>query len=459
MIREYVYQTCLGNSFNPLTFGSDGLECLFRQYDSLCFQDDFSRRAKRQLGFTVSPRRVGLLGNFRVNRATLFVEVAPVAIAAEFRRNPLKFKLLGGKPCATEGYALLVVLEHILIHLLDEVFASRDRLGTLMEFPRLAHHHFFHPLPPNSHETKCTWYSDQCIIAAPLNAPTNFYRLQNNSCYLDTILMIILGGSATAWREAIFTADVNSTDYSQFLSAFPSGESIERVRSVAYQLQACFFDDYSAIFSHSKLGSLDSLPIRECFASVLPEMKIGGVWGPFSASVVYDLLADFFPALKTQCPVRIILDGTLDSFKTRPLNLLQMWDYLDPLTDTEGSYEEILWDEIKSPMLVFQNGNLPPIREFDSLQPETVVIDNQRTTVHKRRAFSETILEGRYRLGGVVSLVGGGHYIGYILVGEKWHYYNDSGPEFQALDALPREGVWQETGGAKPDLLFYFLVS
>ena len=450
MFRKYIYQRCLRNSFNPQTFASEDLECLFRHYDSLCFRDDFARRSQRRLCFASSPRRVGPLGKYRISRSDLWVEVAPVAIASEFSRTPQKFKLLAGEPCETEGYGLLFILEHIFIHLLVEVFASRDNRGEIFSFSHLATHHFSHPTPPPNQ-------AEECILSPPSAVPTNFYQLQQNSCYLDTLLMIILGGDATAWREAIFTADVNVADYTHFLSAFPTATSVDRIRSVAYQLQTSLFDDYSSIFSNPKSGPLDSSSIRSCFSSILPDMKIGGFWAPFSASIVYDLLADFFPSLKTQCPVRIVKNGKFDSFKQRPLNLLQMWDYLDPLTNTEGSYEEILWTEIKSPMLVFQNGSLPPIREFDSLQAEEVAIDNVHTTVCKRRTFSETILNGQYRLGGVVTLIGGGHYIGYILVGEKWHYYNDSGPIFQPLAALPREGVWQETGEAKPDLLFYFL--
>jgi len=384
------------------------------------------------------------------------IEVAPRVISSEFLRNPLKFKLLAGDPCETDGYALLFILEHILIHLLVEVFASHDTEGEIFEFSRLATYHFLHPSPPYANK-ECTWYSNQCILIS-LRLPTNFYQLLQNSCYLDTILMIILGGDASSWRETIFTEDVNHTDYVHFLSAFPKAASIERVRSVAYQLQTSLFDDYSAIFSNSTIGSLTSTSIRECFASILPDMKLGGAWAPFESSIIYDLLADFFPGLKTQCPVRIVKDGAPSSFQKRPRNLLQMWDYMDPLTDTEGSYEEILWDEIDSPMLVFQNGCLPPIREFDSLRPEDVVTDNTRKIVHKRRAFGETILQGRYRLSGVVTLVGGGHYIGYIRAAGTWYYYNDSGPEFRELPSLPRIGVWQESHGAKPDLLFYFLV-
>jgi len=457
MIREYVYQACLGNSFNLCTFGSADLERIFYQYDALCFRYDFGRRSNRRIKFMCSSRQGGALGDFQVGRADIVIDVAPRAISAEFLRNPLKFKLLGGDPCGTEGYALLVIVEHILIHLLVEMFASHNSKGEIVEFFRLAQHHFSHPVPPPG-RGKCTWRSNQCILV-PIQLPTTFYQLQQNSCYLDTILMIILGGGAPAWRETIFIEDVNHTDYGQVLSAFPAAASTARVRAVAYQLQTSLFDDYSVIFSHDSTGSLTSSSIRECFASMLPGMKLGEGWAPFSASAIYDLLADFFPGLKTQCPVRIVKGGATTSVQTRPRNLLQMWDYMDPLTDTEGSYEEILWDEIESPMLVFQNGSHPPIREFDRLQPEIVVADNTRKTVYKQRVFGETILGGRYRLSGVVTLVGGAHYIGYIRIAGDWYYYNDTGPVFRVLKDLPREGVWKESGGAKPDLLFYFLDS
>jgi len=57
----------------------------------------------------------------------------------------------------------------------------------------------------------------------------------------------------------------------------------------------------------------------------------------------------------------------------------------------------------------------------------------------------------------VATLVGGGHYIGYIRIAGTWYYYNDSGPVFRALKALPREGVWKESRGGEtgPAVLFF----
>ena len=338
MIRKYVYHTALGSSFNPRTFGSAGLERLFRQYDSLCFNGDFGRRSNREIRFSSSPRQVGALGDFQVGRFDIVVEVAPRAISAEFLRNPLKFRLRGGDPCDTEAYAVLFILEHILIHLLVEVFASHDNGNEICEFYRLAAYHFSHPDPaPSASGTGCAWHANPCILD-PLQLPTNFYQLNQNSCYLDTILMIMLGGGAPVWRETVFIEDVNRVDYGKFLSAFPAAASAARVRATAFQLQTSLFADYSAIFSDASAGSLTAAPIRDCFASVLPDMKPGGAWAPFSASEIYDLLVDFFPGLKIQCPVRIVKDRVTTSFQTRSRNLLQMWDYMDPLTDTEGSY-------------------------------------------------------------------------------------------------------------------------
>ena len=169
MFRKYIYQRCLRNSFNPQTFASEDLECLFRHYDSLCFRDDFARRSQRRLCFASSPRRIGPLGKFRISRSELWVEVAPVVIASEFSRNPQKFKLLAGEPCETEGYGLLFILEHIFIHLLVEVFASRDNRGEIFSFSHLATHHFSHP-PPHSNQP-LRGSASRCILSPPLHAP------------------------------------------------------------------------------------------------------------------------------------------------------------------------------------------------------------------------------------------------------------------------------------------------
>ncbi len=87
MIRKYVYRACLGNSFNPCSFGSADLERIFYQYDALCFRHDFGRRSNRQIKFVCSSRQGDALGDFQVGRADIVIDVDPRAVSAEFLRN------------------------------------------------------------------------------------------------------------------------------------------------------------------------------------------------------------------------------------------------------------------------------------------------------------------------------------------------------------------------------------
>ena len=158
---------------------------------------------------------------------------------------------------------------------------------------------------------------------------------------------------------------------------------------------------------------------------------------------------DIFSLQITGVPVLIHLPKKRPFQEIKEFPLFQFWDYLGS-NSSEG--EEILWDSIKSPILVFQNGGLPPITDFGSIGSEGTYL--------KVRSFGETIIHKKYNLFGVIMLHGtrpgkngGSHYTAYIKTkGGQWYSYDDIGPVFKRC-TTPK--VFNESGGSKPEMYFY----
>lgn len=454
----------LGESLSNEHVNPSIIEAAIRRYDEVCFQHRIAKKINTQGRFfriVCSSRQTLPLAAWAENGIGIYIEVAPNAIASTFRTITQRYKDLAGAPCDEWGYAFLFILEHLWIHIVLRLFSLK-----IESFGKLASSLFGHAA--NATHLGCTPGQETCFLIHPYIASSKrlaplellsirsldvpAYRLVDNSCYIDSLLMIFLTSDEKYWRETILSTEVESTDYTRVAKAFPAIGSAAGVTAVAAVVQRHIEDDFRSLHAH-----LDSTRIRIELAKLLPEMRSAtGWWEPFSASVIYDAIADLFPALATACPTRIVKDGYLGRLCYPSRNLLQMWDYLDPLTNTEGSYEEILWNELSAPVLVFQNGGSPNICCFDSVDPESVsTADGETRLVTKARTFGETILGQRYRLVGVVTLIGDSHYIAYIRWHEAWYRYDDTGPSLTPLSHLPAEGVWRDSGSSKPALFFY----
>lgn len=432
-------------------------------YDSLCFQNDLQRslaQSQRSRRYAFDRRETGTLGACTLGTKDLLLEIAPAVVAARFSQTPARFQRLAGYPCENARQCILFVVEHALAHVVVELYDSYSPSGKLLGFSELAALHFGHrPFP-----LKCSLGSSECLLNEKENdcyllskPPTVFFKLRENSCYIDAVLTVILNAQDPCWRSAIFKCDLAAADYESVAKAVAL--TSDQVLSVATRVLAHLRYAFQLMRGAPGAGRggahLDSSPVRSALLEMLPDLKShDGSWLSFSTSALYDALADLFPRLQAHCPVALVDQHRTVRRRLRRFNLLQMWDFLDPLTQTEGTYENILWEQLEEPALVFQNGGLPAIKAFDSLEAELVVTDRETVLVSKARTFGETILGGRYRLMGVVTLVNDTHYVACVRTSAGWCYYDDSGPVFVLLNRLP-DGTFHQTSARRPELFFY----
>jgi hypothetical protein len=327
------------------------------------------------------------------------------------------------------------------------------------------------------------------------------YRNVANSCYLDSLLVVLL--EIPFYRNAIFSSDPKHHPYTEAEvgAVCPARKiSIDQFRKLATELKDALVADYEAMRSYPTPSSKSLVCVapRKLLERCLPAMKGGVV---FQVNLVYGALAGVFPEMSMKFPYRVHTaiegvssedaeetpsedveetasassEGAEASFsvsetKYMRLEYLNAWDYFDPLTDVESPYPELLFDKYDGPNLVFFNSGTPRIKIFNSVGKESgfnLIAGDRTTGVHrysvtKARAFGETIINGRYRLVGVITLEGlapnregGTHYTGYFRRESGWYHYNDVGPTITPLERLPEAGVWKETAGKQPSMYFY----
>ncbi len=288
---------------------------------------------------------------------------------------------------------------------------------------------------------------------SPISGKFGMMINRENSCYLDSLITVLFLGESPFYRKNIFDVNPSKISYPRPICRGDSRIDNERkTRVFASKIQERLREDYSRIVYHKEVFHCSGLRklLRRCF----PDMKAGGIWEVYNASAVYSTITDIFPNLKIKkVPTIIHLPNKKPFREIKQQTMFQFWDYLGS-NKSEG--EEILWSKLKAPVLVFQNGGLPPVIDFGSTGPESV----GKRVFTKVRAFGKTIIDDTYGLFGVVMLHGtqpgrdgGSHYTAYVKTkGGQWYYYNDVGPVFK-----PKAigNVFREARGSKPEMYFY----
>lgn len=434
-------------------FSTEELTMATGNYDNWCFEGGIAQalqsRQCRLVAFCAS-REDGPAGILLLQSPLVTLEISPAVVKRVYFSSQEWFLSEAGPPCENPLDALLFFVEHALVHLAIVLNLSRGH-----SFDRAANATFGH------RGRCCVLGAKSCVLSlcySPQKTCTSLslFRLDRNSCYLDSLLMVILAMQNSAWREAIVASHPNTEDYSAFVRMLGGSHSQASIRTAAKHFQNLTAEGFNDIHSAS-LTCLNCDAFREVLWPFLPEMKSEGRWVPFSTSSVYDCLAELFPKLQAECLVQTVRYGSEESPRKKRRNLLQMFDFVDSFEDTEKcSYEKILWNELSSPLLVFQNGGLPPIKDFTSLHPEEIETTKGKSLVRKQRIFSEILLD-RYQLCGVVTLQSNAHYVAFFKSHTGWFFFDDQGPSLVQLTALPNEGVFKEERGLHPELLFYAL--
>lgn len=436
----------IGGEYYRRLSGKD-LRFIFELYDELIFGSQISQQIRKknsQIKFKASVRCLGIVslcGTLNANPLIYYVDIAP---------NILK------KGCPVS--LILKIIANQMIHLILLCWNLAQDHPTYFSEGLLHKKLLLKYFGPNFILEKGMVQMDlekPIKYLAPFIDFSGLFVYRENSCYLDSLLTLLLLSEPDFYRRGMLDVDMDHIQYKnlKLLSKSPQLPSQKEIKIKVNDLQNSLLSVYFNLIERKETQTSNS--VRNQLLEFYPDLKTRSGWDIYNTSAIYDLLTEIFPELKINpIPTWIKAPGKEIRRVSRKLTMFQFWDFFGETN--EG--EEIDWEEINTPILVFQNGGIP-LLHYNSLEPE--IIDGR--VYYKQHCFGETILNDRYKLFGVVTLhgtligqEGGVHYTSYIcLKGGQWCHYNDIGPSLMYFKSFPEE-VFHEVNGHKPELYFYY---
>lgn len=450
--RSLVHSCALKLFLNPFRGGANftslkgsDIRAIYDLYDMHVLGAILARHCEAaKIRFVASKRKSGPVSSLFVHEDSAFcyiLDVAPNILYALSKNSDLVHKVTEAIGIPVDRLLLLqVILEHQITNLMCRVWKCPQNYTTL-------HKRYFKYSPIRQVE--------ETLSNVETSIPTNPGLFSNfeNSCYLDSLLMILLTGKSPVFRETISSVSSRFTKQNG-------------------KLRLSLLEDLKNIKNRDQRvsGVLTCKNTRDILSTLIPQMKEGGSYCMFSAPEVYSVLTDVFPKLKIQVDVVVHgADGVAGKKERvkRELALFQFWDFMDTYTEST-KFEKIMWHSVgknNNELLVFQNGGMPPVTKFGDKSPETI----GGKTYTKRDCFSERLVLGgkEYELFGIVILHGtspgkdgGIHYTSFIKrENGVWWHYNDIGPQFTPMPKQALNFLFEERPGYKPEMYFYGLAS
>lgn len=471
--REFILNL-LTEKFDNAEINSEKVQFLFHAYDLVFFKGQILKRLKSlskdstftpridpKLTFESKKRNSGygslsgfyyeknLKNDVYIYKKKYFIDISPdILKTVETGKGIPK---AGGIGCTNKFECFMLIMEHEIIHLLFslwefddaslqkrnyKVYGPHGQLFECMLNTYFGHTEYSHNLSLNGIEFPN--YISQ--TEEPIKEGFSYWE---NSCYMDSVLTLLLENQCSFWRTTIFNWGETNNE-----SANPE---------LAEMMKEELRKDYSKL---EKGEPVECKKFRKLLSVHDPLIKKDGRWVMYETSAFYANLAELYPNLKIDVPIRMIrpsLAQPIESIRYKSEYLFTVEEYINPDFSLDDDYKEILWDECKSPVLVFTNQRTRKIKTFD--------IESE----DKKRVLKPRIL-GKYKLVGVVTLEGhigekggGVHYISYFVARDgNWYSYNDMNSKIKIVgdgyvDDLPRSGIWQEKNNKMPSLYFYAL--
>lgn len=504
-IVQNIFKNKGGAKFKSIN-GKD-IEYAFNKYDDLVFDYQFRDKLKEtnsRIRFFTKSRKTGVTGHCGIKKLgsnksdyEYYLDIAPNVLALVCKRESDYLAKVIGKTSIDRVYCLQYILEHQIIHLMMIIWGYHHKILTGYAAKYYSEHGDLYQCMLNSYfeYTKIHKITPQLTQIKNINEssyqtsieyltsleqyePSGLPINWDESCYLDSLFMAMFLGASNYYRNNILDINTSNIEYKSFdnkdrpvfikvchRDSTINTETETHIYTEA--LQTTLYDDYKRVL-YGKQNFKCSL-LRELLSQCLPPMKEKGRFVSYNVVEIYAMIADLYPGIKLRNIPRILkLPGKLPRHDNmNPLAVLQMWDYMEP-DKKEG--EVPIWNKIDVPVLVFQNGLIPHVRKFNTIEDEKIAIGNFKHIIKKKRAFSEYIINRRYRLFAVVVNIGlgiegrSGHYISFIRPKkdpDNWYFYNDIGPVWTITNqGSPEEGnlppaTFLDPGTSRPEMFFY----
>lgn len=302
-----------------------------------------------------------------------------------------------------------------------------------------------------------------------------FPKLLSNwseSCYLDSLLSVLIFGDCSDIRKNLFNKKYTSdpTNFKNPLTT-KTTNTPEKAENYSLKLQNQLKKIYKLSLNVSdEYETFECVDLRKLLLYSNPKMakiiergdRKYYRYKTYTPSEIYHTLSTLFDLYYV---IPVLIGGKKNVTKR---NMFTTWEFVDPSENKEG--EDILWDKINAPYLVFQSGVYPKLKNYSAAGPQEIsVLDFKNgnmkiatRTVNIQRVFGEYILNDKYRLFGIVvhrGYTSAGHYISYIRPFfnlESWFYYDDIDQEFHEIRFS--KTMFANTSSSRPEMLFYIKV-
>lgn len=244
--------------------------------------------------------------------------------------------------------------------------------------------------------------------------PTIGYQWQENSCYLDSLLMVLFTSKTNFWLDYILDFDPQSIKYETICQKNSLIKTQEQIEVIVADIQKFIRTSYL------KLGKEPQTcqTLRQLLYQCYPDLKSKNRWLYYNPANIYTLLTDLFPVLKI--PFSQIACYYKENYQPKPASLFstacftiaQFTEQEEEIKNRKEDLVKIEWQKINHPVIVFENTNNQPVK-------------------------MESNILGKYELIGILVLLESkDHIISYYLDNkDEWKYYD--GMEKEIKNKIP----------------------
>lgn len=387
----------------------------------------------------------------------------------------LSFQKQYYKSLKTNAFFFIRVVQYFMI---DFIMALKDRLATSHQFIHQGRFHLC--LLQSLFSIRGPQHNIHIIYQ---NTKQPFYPvLMENwsaSCYLDSLLTILLLGDFEIWRTIVFRTKVHNflDDIQGFIN--PTAQEItdteEKAQRYANTVRVQLRKEYNILIGATKIhGNYQCRQFRELMSHSNPGMKnSANQYVTYYTSTIYETFTKLFKNTRFYLPVTMYGSANSEIYYSYYETIL-MDNYMLSVEIEENGFENILWEKTDAPYLVFASASQIRFPNYAQGTPRAFMYrQNDQGTfipepVEVKRWFGEYILEDRYRLMGAICHIGnvngpGGHFVSFLrpfFDSNVWYFYDDlkskkQHPSFQFFSNFCPPAIFMDDGNTRPDMLFY----
>jgi len=250
-----------------------------------------------------------------------------------------------------------------------------------------------------------------------INKITNGFNWFRNSCFIDSLLTMMLFSVNTNFRNILFNYEYDENEYNVQIIDFcktKKGESIfldkNKIKNYYNDIQNSLKITFDEILTGNK-KDLKCSNIRNIIGSCNPDVTSGEF---YSLTEMYDMIAGFFPKLKLK------LNYDFDPYyKKNITNFLYLGNYLEDTNNLDFLSES-------NDFLVIQNNILGGKRLYENLNEENDIVGFDKKTKPLKKTI--TINSVNYELIGTIININNNHYVLYfkpLWDMNNFYYYDD----------------------------------